>query len=132
MREMIKKTENLVKFFFIMFLFLFLAFIVHISVNDILGENVFSNKILESYLLNFVLGYLSFIGLLVAKRRYLPNLGYIFMYTSLVKFLIFYIIFKPYYNINGDVEIAEFLTILIPYSIALYLEIYFITKKLKA
>jgi hypothetical protein len=96
-----------------------------------MDQPVFSNKIIESYLLNFLLGFSSYIVLVLSVKKYLSSLGYIFMCTSFAKFMVFFIIFKPYYRSNGEVDFGEFLTIMTPYAFALAAEIYSMSKVLK-
>ena len=53
------------------------------------------------------------------------------MYTSFAKFVVFYFVFKADYSLDGNVDISEFLTIMIPYSFTLTAEIYAMSKVLK-
>ena len=126
------RLKKLIKFLFSLTFFLLLAFSVHITIKYLIGEPVFSNKIIESYLMNFCLGYVSYIVLFLSFKKRLESLGYIFMYTSFAKFICFFLIFKPYYSLDQNIDIGEFSTIMIPYGLTLIAEIFFISKELKS
>ena len=121
----------LIKFLILLSTSLLIVFILHVGFNYLRSNNLYSNRIIESYLLNILMAYISFIILFFSTKKYVSSLGFIFMIISLVKFLIFYILFKPYYSLNQNVDLEEFLTIMIPYSISLSTEIYALSKILE-
>ncbi len=84
------------------------------------------------YLTNAVLATLVFIGLLKYGEKQIDNLGYVFLVGSLLKFMVYLIVFRPFFNKDGATTKLEFLSFFIPYAIALVVEIYFITKVLNA
>ena len=131
MKEKTKRKKSLIDFFIVLLICLLTVFLAHLGIKKTIGELLFSNRIIESYLLNFCLGYTSFIVLIFSMKKYMSSLGYILIYISFLKFLIFYFLFKPYYNINQSVEIGEFLTVIVPYSITLTAEIFHLSKVLK-
>ena len=121
----------LIKFLILLSTSLLIVFILHVGFNYLRSNNLYSNRIIESYLLNILMAYISFIILFFSTKKYVSSLGFIFMIISLVKFLIFYILFKPYYSLNQNVDLEKFLTIMIPYSISLSTEIYALSKILE-
>ena len=123
--------NHLIKFLIFLSTSLLIVFILHIGFNYLRTKSLFSNRIIESYLVNALLAYISFIILFFSTKKYVSSLGFIFMIISIGKFLIFYILFKPYYSLNQNVDLEEFLTIMIPYSISLFTEIYALSKILK-
>lgn len=131
MKEKKKIQKRLISFFCLLSVVLLLVFGFHILINYCFGKNLFSNRIIESYFINFSLGFASFITLILSVKKYVSSLGFIFMYTSFAKFAVFYFVFKANYSSSGDVDIAEFLTIMIPYSFTLIAEIYAMSKVLK-
>jgi len=131
MKEKMKRKRSLVNFFLVLLICLLTVFFAHLAIKKTIGELLFSNRIIESYLLNFCLGYVSFVVLIFSMRKFVSSLGYILIYISFLKFLIFYFLFKPYYNINQSVEIDEFLTVMVPYGVTLAAEIYSLSKALK-
>ena len=131
MKEKMKRKRSLVNFFLVLLICLLTVFFTHLAIKKTIGELLFSNRIIESYLLNFCLGYVSFVVLIFSMRKFVSSLGYILIYISFLKFLIFYFLFKPYYNINQSVELDEFLTVMVPYGVTLAAEIYSLSKALK-
>jgi len=131
MKEKRKNQKSLIRFFILLFILLLLTFSVHTFFKYLLNQYVFSNRIIDSYLLNFCLGYFSYVVLILSLNKHVTSLGFIFMFTSFAKFVVFYLVFKADYSSNGDVEIAEFLTIMIPYAFTLIAEIYSMSKVLK-
>ena len=131
MKEKTKRKKSLIDFFIVLLISLLAVFFAHLAIKKTMGELLFSNRIIESYLLNFCLGYTSFIVLIFSIKKYMSSLGYILIYISFLKFLIFYFLFKPYYNINQSIEIGEFLTVIVPYSVTLTAEIFHLSKVLK-
>ena len=131
MKEKRKNQKNLTSFFILLSSLLLVVFSCHVLVKYLLDETAFSNRITESYLLNFFLGFLSYVVLILSIKKHLSSLGFIFMYTSFGKFVVFFIAFKPYYSANGTVDFDEFMTLMIPYSFALVAEIYSMSKVLK-
>lgn len=123
--------NHLIKFLIFLSTSLLIVFILHIGFNYLRTKSLFSNRIIESYLVNALMAYISFIILFFSTKKYVSSLGFIFMIISIGKFLIFYILFKPYYSLNQNVDLEEFLTIMIPYSISLFTEIYALSKILK-
>ncbi len=126
-----KIQKSLISFFTLLSGLLLVVFSCHVLVKYLLNSSIFSNRIIESYLLNFFLGFSSFIVLVLSIKKHLTSLGFIFMYTSFGKFVVFFIAFKPYYSSDGTVDFGEFLTIMIPYAFALISEIYSMSRVLK-
>ncbi len=124
MIEKKRSQKRLVSFFILLLVGLFLIFGFHILFNFCFGKDLFSNRIIESYFLNFLLGFASFFVLLLSLKKFVSSLGFIFMYTSFAKFVVFYVVFKADYSLNGNVDTGEFLTIMIPYSFTLFAEIF--------
>jgi hypothetical protein len=131
MKEKMNRKRSLINFFIVLLISLSAVFFTHLVIKKTIDELLFSNLIIESYLLNFCLGYFSFVVLIFSMKKYVSSLGYILIYISFLKFLIFYFLFKPYYNINQSIELDEFLTLMVPYGVTLAAEIYSLSKVLK-
>ncbi|MBO72101.1 MAG: hypothetical protein CMD35_00655 [Flavobacteriales bacterium] len=114
-----------------MIFLLAVVFCLHAGFKYFVGEPIFSNRIVESYVLNFCLGYASFIVLMLSLKKHINSLGFIFMYTSFFKFVVFYLLFKSYFNSDGEIDGGEFLTLIIPYAFALFGEIFTMSRVLK-
>ena len=124
MKERKRNQKSLISFFVLLSVVLLLVFGFHILINYCLGKDLFSNRIIESYFINFSLGFASFVVLILSLKKYVSSLGFIFMYTSFAKFVVFYVVLKADYSLNGNVDTGEFLTIMIPYSYTLFAEIF--------
>jgi len=101
---------------------------IHLFVLNFLDLPLFDNRIILSYIVNtaFVIGVF---GLLYRFReRFKSQLGFLFLAGSLIKFTIFFIVFNPYYRLDGSVSKIEFATFFVPYAIGLILETYYLTK----
>ncbi len=131
MKETRKSQKSLISFFILLSGLLLVVFSCHVLIKYLQNQTVFSNRIIESYLLNLFLGFMSYVVLILSAKKYITSLGFIFMYTSFGKFVIFFIAFKPYYSATESVDFGEFMTLMIPYSCALVAEIYSMSKVLK-
>lgn len=131
MNEKIKIRKKLISFLFFLVFLLSLVLAFHLAVKYYLGKDVFSNRILKSYLLNFTLGYLSFLVLILSLKKHTTSLGFIYMYTSFLKLVVFYILFKSYFSLDGEIDLDEFLTLMIPYGFTLFAEINTMSRVLK-
>ena len=86
--------------------------------------------LLPSYCANFFLALGIFIALFVAKEKLKNALGFLFLVGSLLKFIVFFIVFYPVYRADGEIVRTEFAAFFVPYMIALILETYFASKML--
>ena len=82
MKEKTKRKKSLIDFFIVLLISLLAVFFAHLAIKKTMGELLFSNRIIESYLLNFCLGYTSFIVLIFSIKKYMSSLGYILIYIS--------------------------------------------------
>ena len=131
MKEKMKRKKSLINFFIVLLICLLTVFFAHLAIKKTIGELLFSNRIIESYLLNFCLGYVSFMVLIFSMKKYMSSLGYILINISFFKFFLIYFLFKPYYNLNQSIELGEFLTVMVPYGVTLTAEIFYLSKVLK-
>ena len=99
-----------------------LAFILHILVLYFLGLPLFNDMIIEAYLINLALAIGIFGFLYKMKEKYGNQLGFLFLGGSFLKFIVFFIVFYPYYTLDGDVSSLEFSAFFIPYVLCLIIE----------
>ena len=91
-----------------------------------------SNHLLPNYLFNFFFT-LIFCGIVVlAYRRLAPHLGYAFLFSSMLKFLLFLTLLYPSYKLEFRLRSAEFAGFFVPYAVCLVLEVLFLVKRLKS
>ncbi len=107
-----------------------LAYLGHIYVLETMGLPSTENKIGLAYIINPVLAAFIFISLDQLKKNFSQNLGFMFMASSLFKFAIFFILFYPTYNLDGEVSRIEFSSFFIPYGISLLVETSFLVRLL--
>ncbi|MBL4663773.1 MAG: hypothetical protein JKY22_09540 [Flavobacteriaceae bacterium] len=111
---------------------LLVVFGIHLLVLDGMEKQLFAHKIVLAYVVNFALAA---IILFLVQRNIKPNsaqAGFIFFGGSLLKFVVFFLVFLPSYKKNGSMETIEFITFFVPYVVCLILEVYFLSKKLNS
>ena len=111
-------------------LLLAIVFSIHLLTLDTLSLPLFENKIITSYLINYILTIGIFITLLSLKEKFAESLGYIFFIGSFLKFIVFFLLINPSFKEDGDVSRLEFLSFFIPYGISLIFEVTFLVKTL--
>lgn len=89
------------------------------------------DKIVLSYVINFVLASIIYIGLYSFRNKIKTQIGFIFMAGSFLKFIIFFILFYPSYKADGNMATSEFAAFFVPYAICLVSETLFTTKMLQ-
>ena len=128
---MIIKKTNLffsISFFFLVFLVFFL---IHISVLSFNQVQLTSSSIFPSYIFNFVISILVLIVIIRLGKSKSFYLGFVFMFLSGVKLLIFLLIFYPVFNYDNKIDIIEKTSFLVPYFLGLILEIASVIPQLK-
>ncbi len=98
------------------------TFLLHWGVASFFNLKTSFNELGYSYLINSLMafGVISLIFLLENKLSH--QLGFVFMASSLFKFAIFFLLFYPYYNADGNITKVEFVIFFIPYAICLITE----------
>ena len=120
------------KFVFILFGVLGATFLAHYFTLSNLGLPPLADLLVASYVVNYLLAAAIFIGLYAGRHKFKNALGFLFMGGSLIKFLVFFLVFYPVYRENGVMERTEFAAFFIPYITALILETFFASKMLNA
>jgi len=128
---MIIKKTNLffsISLFFLVFLVFFLIHIFVLSFNQV---QLTSSFIFPSYIYNFVISILVLIIITKLGKSKNFYLGFVFMFLSGVKLLIFLLIFYPVFNYDNKIDIIEKTSFLVPYFLGLILEIASVIPQLK-
>ena len=110
--------------------FLSAAFVIHMLVNKLMSIPLFQHQILVSYAINTALAVGVFWGLTSLKKKYNNQIGFLFLASSIVKFLVFFLVFYGPYKADGEIVLLEFTSFFIPYTICLVLETFFLIKHL--
>ena len=109
---------------------LVIVFCIHITILNFLDFPLFENRIIASYVVNYILALSIYISLYKFRVKYLDILGFIFMVGSFFKFAIFFIFFNPVYKVDGAVTVLEATSFLVPYIICLFFETFYLIKLL--
>ena len=115
-------------FTFRLIILLSLAFSAHSGLQHWLGQGSFENHIIVTYIFNFTLAVVFFFVLLYFKNKKSTQLGFIFLFTSALKFTLFFIFLSPMVRTEDGVHSAEFISFFIPYCVSLSAEVYYLSK----
>lgn len=119
-----------IKVITLLFVALSTSFLLHLLLLNFLELPLFENRIILSYVINFVLAAAIFYTLFHFKEKLKNSIGFLFMGGSFLKFIVFFLLFYPVYKTDGEMQKIEFATFFVPYAIALILETYFTSKML--
>ena len=87
------------------------------------------NELLLGYGFNYIITVASFLWLLLRNKKKSETLGFIFMGISGLKFLFFFLLYKPF-SIPSLEKKALFLSFFVPYAICSIYEVYVLVKLL--
>ncbi len=107
-----------------------ILFSAHIFILSILKLSLFENKIILSYIINYILAIAIYSLLYKLRIKYLDLLGFIYMAGSFLKFIFFFLIFYPGYRENGSMDVLEATSFMTPYVLCLFFETFFLIKLL--
>lgn len=124
------KNKILFPFLITFFTIIVITFGIHLFILNQLNKSLFSNMIVESYLVNSLLAISIFILLFFSRNKFKTQLGFFFLGGSILKFLFFFIIFNPVYKADGEIQAVEFAAFFIPYFLSLALETIFAARML--
>lgn len=103
---------------------------IHLQAQSYLNIPKWSDMLLLSYLLNFILALVIFLSLFALRIKLKNQIGFLYMGGSMLKFLIFFLVFYPGYKADGIVSKSEFAAFFIPYLLCLILETVYTAKML--
>lgn len=106
------------------------VFGVHITVLFLMDFPPFGNKIILSYVANYLLAGLLLLLIQSNINKQSSNTAFIFMIGSVVKFVLFFVFILPTYKEDDIVETSEFIAFFVPYATCLLLEVIFLSKQL--
>ena len=98
------------------------VFAIHLLVLNVLQLSLFENRIVLSYIVNPVLVIVIFGILYLLKEKYKSQLGFLFLAGSLLKFVVFFILFYPFYKLDNIITKLEFAAFFVPYVMGLIIE----------
>ncbi len=104
------------------------AFAIHLFALSSKSLPLYDNKIVLAYAVNAVLAISIFGFLFKMKDKYKEQLGFLFLGGSTLKFIVFFIVFYPFYKADGDISNLEFAAFFVPYLLSLFLETFSLAK----
>lgn len=119
-------------YLFKLFIGLLLVFIIHLSILYYLEKPLFSNLIVLTYVVNYILAVVVLLMIQKSLKNKSSQSGFLFMAGSGLKFLVFFLFFYPVYRENGIMETIEFVTFFIPYSFCLAADVLYLTNQLNS
>lgn len=108
------------------------VFGIHILVLNYSDLPLYENRIVLSYIVNLILVITIFGALYLLKNKYKSQLGFLFLFGSALKFAVFFILFYPFYKLDGTISKLEFAAFFVPYVCGLILETTSLSKWLNA
>ena len=120
--------KAILKFSSFLVAILSVIFALHILVLYMLELSLFADRIVTSYFVNLILAVIIYAVMLLLKEKYLNQLGFIFMFGSFFKFIVFFIVLYPFYKADGMITKTEFTSFFIPYVVCLIIEISSLSK----
>lgn len=107
-----------------------IAFGIHIASLYVRDLSLLGDHILISYGLNFILTIVIFITMIKATQKENAYAGFIFVFGSAFKFLIFLLILKPLFKVDGEISRLELASFFVPYLVCIIYEVYVLSKML--
>lgn len=119
------------QFVIALFVFVGLAFSLHLLLLYVAELPLFENKIIASYIVNLILALLIFSGLFFLRNKYKNQIGFLFMGGSFLKFFVFFLFFLPVFKEDGATDKLEFASFFVPYAVCLIIETLGVMKLLR-
>ena len=118
---------QLIKFSVKLFLLMTGLYWFHIFTINLIGFSFQEGILKACYLFNTIIGVIFYYLLLFVSKHNPTILGWVFLLTSGIKFLLFFKLIFPSFQLMDLSPYQEFLTFFVPYTSALSLEIYQLT-----
>lgn len=115
-------------FLFRIIFFSVVVFGLHILVLDYLELPLFANKIILAYAVNVILAIIIFQFLYIFREKFKNRIGFLFVFGSMLKFALFFILFNGSYRADGIIERPEFFAFFTPYALTLVIEVFSLSK----
>jgi hypothetical protein len=86
---------------------------------------------LLGYIINFAMALVIYSTLLYFSEKQNKNLGFLFMFGSTLKFIIYFLIFDPIFMLDGKLSKVEFFMFFVPYFSCLLVETFALIKLMR-
>ncbi|MBK5213959.1 MAG: hypothetical protein JJE55_09910 [Flavobacteriaceae bacterium] len=118
------------KFLTVLLLVLAVVFSAHLFILQNKEIPIFADRIVLSYLLNYAMAAAILIFIQSKFNKKSSHTGFIFLAGSGLKFLVFFLVFYPFYREDGTMSTLEFAAFFVPYACCLILEVTYLSKQL--
>ena len=102
------------KFLAILVMVLVVVFAAHLFILNSLKFPIFADKIVLSYTINYALAATILIFIQSRFNKKSSHTGFIFLGGSGLKFLVFFLVFYPFYSADGTMATSEFAAFFVP------------------
>jgi hypothetical protein len=123
--------KPLFKFVTMLLAFMVTSFILHYVFLRFGYLRAEFNLLIVTYTFNFVLTSVFFGLLLFYSKKRNDQLGFIFMFSSLAKIMLFFLLLKPFLQTDEISKSISFWAFFVPYAISLTLECIALVRVLK-
>ncbi len=121
-------NHTILNFLFRITFIIGIIFGVHLLILDYLNLPLFNDKIILAYLVNTALAIFVFMSLFLLRNKFKDQLGFIFLFGSVLKLGLFFLLFYFHYFSDGFISKTEFSAFFIPYFFTLTIEIFSLAK----
>jgi len=123
-------TKTLLHFLILLSFSMGVGFLIHTKVQDLMHVGSFEHHLVVNYIFNFLITCVITIMLIVFQHKKSNKLGFVFLYSSIFKFLLFFIIIKPNLILTEGIKGIEFANFFIPYGICAAIETIYLVRLL--
>lgn len=118
------------KFILVSFALLSISLFLHHEIVTRIEVNFNPSSLVICYLTNYILAVIIFIVIDKLRVTQTPLIGYIFLFGSLLKFLVYFVLIYPILTEDEALTKLKFFFFFIPYAICLIVEVIFLVKLL--
>lgn len=122
--------KNTFKFLTLLLLVIIVVFAAHLFILQSTELPIFGDSIVLSYVLNYAMAATILIFIQSKFNKKSSHTGFIFLGGSGLKFLVFFLVFYPFYREDGTMSTSEFAAFFVPYATCLILEVAYLSKQL--
>lgn len=112
-------TRNTVKFALLLALALLIIGGFHVAYLHANQIAIPWDMIILSYTMNYLMALGIYIALLQLAAQKSPYLGFVFLFGSVLKFVVYFLIFDPLFKQDGSLSTYEFFLFFVPYMTSL-------------
>jgi hypothetical protein len=120
------------RFLLVTLMSLILAFVVHWYSSLSVGFKYDLYQLIFPYVLNYIMAFVIFLLIVKVQKINTDIVGYVFLFGSMFKFLVYFTTINPVLKTDGVLEKAKFFFFFIPYTICLVLEVLYLIKILNS